>query len=210
MSNRKKLTSRLRLETLEERANPSSYINYSTGELVIHSTTNATVDQVNISNVQYYRVKEHGTTRAYHPVVSVNSGAVIFHGTESGDYFRNYTGLRTYAYGNGGNDTLHGSSNVDYLYGGNGYDSLYGHGGNDRLYGGNHNDYLSGGSGYDRLYGQSGNDTLHGGDDGTADYLHGGSGADKFQKESYWTGWYWANRDNPVDFDFWEGDYYYG
>lgn len=62
------------------------------------------------------------------------------------------------ATGGGGNDTIIGGADFNYLQGGGG------------------NDYLAGGTGDDQLLGQGGDDTLLGGDD--ADTLFGGDGAD--------------------------------
>lgn len=246
MTNLKMRNKRLQLETLEERANPSAYL--SSGDIIVVGNNNAdsvTVDQINIQNVQYYRVNESGQY-TWFVASSVNGGDVKFWGYGGNDYFRNNTGLRTTAYGHGGNDTLIGGSNVDYLYGMDGNDYLYGMAGNDYLQGGNHddvlvggsgrdlmwgqnghdrlwgesgnddlvggsgNDRLYGGTGYDRLWGESGNDILDGADDGVADYLHGGSGADQFQRETFWNGYWWVNRDDPADDNAFQGDSFYG
>ncbi len=56
---------------------------------------------------------------------------------------------RSYLYGLGGDDTIHGGINQDYLHGGDGNDSLFGDGGNDWLWGDNGADRLNGGAGFD-------------------------------------------------------------
>ena len=65
--------------------------------------------------------------------------------------------------GGPGNDTLHGTSLIDYLYGNGGNDKLYGYGGMDKLYGGAGSDMLSGGADRDILYGDGGYNTMYGG-----------------------------------------------
>jgi Ca2+-binding RTX toxin-like protein len=100
-----------------------------------------------------------------------------YYGTNLADYY-NYTGSeQLYAYGYGGNDTIWGNTNRDYIDGGDGNDYLYGWSGNDTLWGGNGNDSLDGGTGNDYLYGESGNDTLLGGSG--SDYLSGGGNNDR-------------------------------
>ncbi|MBW8725881.1 MAG: hypothetical protein JF625_12105 [Inquilinus limosus] len=73
-------------------------------------------------------------------------------------------------------DIIHGSDDIEQIYGHEGGDQLYGFGGDDTLIGG---------TGGDRLYGGAGNDTVSGGDDGDAlydeagnDNLSGGAGND--------------------------------
>jgi Ca2+-binding RTX toxin-like protein len=71
----------------------------------------------------------------------------------------------------GGNDTVYGSSYVDFIQGGTGNDVLYGYGGNDALVGQ---------QGNDELYGGNGDDFLHGGsEDAGQDLLEGGAGNDR-------------------------------
>jgi len=81
----------------------------------------------------------------------------------------------------GGNDTVHGGTGDDIIYGQGGNDTLYGDDGNDILYGGSGNDTLHGGAGNDVLDGGSGNDTLIGGKGN--DTLYGGAGSDTFKWE---------------------------
>ena len=100
-----------------------------------------------------------------------------YYGTNLANYY-NYTGSQQlYAYGYGGNDTIWGNTNNDYIDGGDDNDRLYGWSGNDTLWGRNGNDYLDGGTGNDYLGGESGNDTLLGGSGN--DYLSGGNGNDR-------------------------------
>jgi len=100
-----------------------------------------------------------------------------YYGTSGANYY-NYTGSeQLYAYGYGGNDTIWGNTNNDYIDGGDGNDYLYGWSGNDTLWGWNGNDYLDGGTGNDYLGGESGNDTLLGGSGN--DSLSGGTGDDR-------------------------------
>ena len=89
-------------------------------------------------------------------------------------------------YGDNGNDTILGGSNIDLIKGGNGNDSILGYNGNDKLYGdagkdtiygGNGNDYIVGGASDDKLYGEAGNDTIYGNTGN--DYILGGNSNDK-------------------------------
>jgi hypothetical protein len=95
--------------------------------------------------------------------------------------FRGFTQLR----GNGGDDSIIGSSMTDIILGGDGNDTLLGKEGNDTLRGEDGNDGLSGfdgddvldaGRGFDRGFGGLGNDTLTGG--AARDTLVGGDGDD--------------------------------
>lgn len=83
------------------------------------------------------------------------------------------------------NDSITGSSGVNWLFGntgddvlngGSGNDTLLGGVGNDTLLGGNNDDYLAGMEGADSLNGGSGNDSLSGGDGN--DTIDGGTGND--------------------------------
>lgn len=69
------------------------------------------------------------------------------------------------------------ATNVEYLIGGSGADTLVGDGRQNWLYGGPGADTLKGGGGYDYLSGDSGNDALDGG--AGDDDLSGGTGADR-------------------------------
>lgn len=92
---------------------------------------------------------------------------------------------RDFLYGGDGHDTLNGMGATDALFGGNGNDTLNGGAGDDGLDGEAGNDTLNGGAGVDWLYGQQGDDVLNGGADGDAlfggddqDQLNAGSGDD--------------------------------
>jgi Ca2+-binding RTX toxin-like protein len=89
--------------------------------------------------------------------------------------------------GNGGDDTLIGSSARDLLFGDDGNDAVNGLGGNDDLFGGIGNDSISGGAGNDYIQGDTGNDVLNGNDGNDTvlggigiDTLLGGAGNDTF------------------------------
>lgn len=70
------------------------------------------------------------------------------------------------------------SGYTEYLYGGNGPNTIYGLGGDDVLIGQQYNDFLDGGDGGDSLQGNDGDDTLVGG--AGNDNLTGGAGADTY------------------------------
>ena len=79
-------------------------------------------------------------------------------------------------FGQGGHDSITGSSSADRIHGGAGKDRLLGQSGNDTLWGGAGDDTLQGGSGHDLLYGGDG-----------FDHLTGGAGNDRFVLEDFGT-----------------------
>ena len=79
-------------------------------------------------------------------------------------------------FGQGGNDTLTGSSSGDQVHGDGGKDRLLGENGNDTLWGDAGNDTLSGGDGHDLLRAGDG-----------FDFLTGGAGNDRFVFEDVGT-----------------------
>ena len=78
---------------------------------------------------------------------------ILFHGYEGNDTFQNLTSIRSYAYGEGDNDTLLGGEGSDLLSGGSGNDVVIGGKGADTLGGDDHDDLLVGGDGNDVLSG---------------------------------------------------------
>lgn len=74
---------------------------------------------------------------------------ISFNGDNDRDVFYNDTDITCFAWGGGGNDSLHGGSGTDTLQGGDGRDDLYGNDGNDFLYPGQdfHEGEVHGGSG---------------------------------------------------------------
>jgi len=104
-----------------------------------------------VNNVGYYTVTENGHNHWF-AASRVRGGDVFFRGYAGDDFFVNFTGLRTHAWGMDGKDTLIGGSSRDLLDGGAGDDRLYGRGGDDILFGGSGNDSLNGGGGSDHLY----------------------------------------------------------
>lgn len=175
------------LETLEDRSTPSSYI--WNGDLYVvggNANDSASVNYEVYSGVGYYHVNDNGA-HTWYTASSVWGGDVAFYGYGGNDYFVNYSGLRTYAWGGDGVDTLVGSYNADYLDGQNGTDYIYGYGGNDTLIagydwsynyvnGGTGDDWIYGGYGGDTLVGEAGNDWIYGFDGN--DWIYGGTGND--------------------------------
>ena len=102
--------------------------------------------------------------------------AIRFNGNDGDDVFQNQTEIASVAFGNRGDDTLVGGSNVDDLRGGPGNDILLGRDGNDELHGDYGNDRLDGGNGDDDVRGWFGDDVLLGGNGN--DYVSGYLGDD--------------------------------
>jgi RTX calcium-binding nonapeptide repeat (4 copies) len=101
-----------------------------------------------------------------------------FLGNGGDDFFENFTGISSTAYGGTGYDNLIGGSGKDFLYGDSEADWLSGGGGIDTLFGGTGNDVLIGNDGNDMLYGEVGADILAGG--AGDDLLSGGSNNDTY------------------------------
>jgi hypothetical protein len=178
-------STKLGLQTLESREVPAIL---SGGALWVYGTSGSdtvTVDHAVVGGVAKVKVVENGAA-SYFDRSAVTNNSVAFYGKAGHDSFKlTHTGLRAFAYGDGGNDTLQGSSQSDYLEGGADSDTILGGGGNDIVWAGEGNDRVEGGSGNDsvfgqggadRLYGDSGDDTLNGGDQN--DYLDGDTGTD--------------------------------
>ena len=87
-----------------------------------------------------------------------------------------------YAYGEWGDDLIHGTEGNDDIYGDDddtdyfGDDTLYGHGGEDEIEGGAGDDLMFGGDDDDELEGHEGDDTIYG--DAGDDYINTGTGWD--------------------------------
>jgi Ca2+-binding RTX toxin-like protein len=167
---------RLHVEGLEDRKLMTASIN-TAGTLVISQTNGHDTAYVGLEGNRYV-VTEGGSASArktYFNASHVTSGLVAYYGYGGNDTFRNYTSLRTYAWGGDGNDSL---------FGGSGNDNLYGERGNDTLQGSEFgrlsgNDWMEGGDGNDYLYGHDGDDVLIGGnghDFMVGDYWNGGIG----------------------------------
>jgi len=99
--------------------------------------------------------------------------------------------VHDYLYGGDGEDTLHGGPYNDRMWGEGGADALFGNKGQDRLFGGDGRDALHGGADDDLLsgdgdadaiFGEEGDDRLFGGDG--RDSLYGGQGSDALLGES--------------------------
>jgi Ca2+-binding RTX toxin-like protein len=101
------------------------------------------------------------------------------YGTTNSDILNAADGVTSgddYVYGGDGHDTIRGLGGGDNLFGDDGRDRLFGGTGNDWLEGGEGNDDLFGGDNDDYLWGDEGDDELYGEDND--DYLDGGAGAD--------------------------------
>jgi Ca2+-binding RTX toxin-like protein len=100
-------------------------------------------------------------------------------GTVNSDILNAADGITSggdFVYGGDGHDTIRGLGGNDFLFGEDGRDTLYGGDGLDWLYGGKNDDKLYGGDEFDWLYGDKGQDELYGENDN--DWLDGGAGAD--------------------------------
>jgi Ca2+-binding RTX toxin-like protein len=122
-----------------------------------------------------------------------NGGAIL--GTSSKNIldFSGLSAITNVAYidGAAGNDTVTGTGFADDLRGSAGRDLLYGGGGDDHLDGGVGNDKLDGGTGDDDISGDAGNDILT-----------GGAGADRFAFSEMGS----TNRDTILDYSFADND----
>jgi serralysin len=104
------------------------------------------------------------------------------YGTTNSDILNAADGVTSgddYVYGGDGHDTIRGLGGGDNLFGDDGRDRLFGGTGNDWLEGGEGNDDLFGGDNDDYLWGDEGDDELYGEDND--DYLDGGAGADTLE-----------------------------
>jgi hypothetical protein len=186
---------RLNVEGLEQRDNPSSYVQF--GTLYIVGTDTADTVTVHYGpgsaggyygGIYFYpqppalEVRENGTVTA-HPLYSNYTwggspiSRIEFNGRGGDDYFNDYSNrVPVTASGMGGNDTLIGYGHDDYLYGGADNDELYGYGGRDFLWGDDGRDVLHGQGGDDTVYGNNHDDQLYGGSG--RDFLSGGAGLD--------------------------------
>jgi Ca2+-binding RTX toxin-like protein len=93
---------------------------------------------------------------------------ITINGKAGNDTVSNSTSLEMTANGGVGNDWLVGGPAADYLYGGDGTNTIEGRGGNDYIVGGGQTDHIYGGDGNDVVFGNAG-----------ADYLYGGAGDDR-------------------------------
>lgn len=132
--------------------------------------------------VELTQPESTATTNSIYALIS----DTVLSGTSLNDLMTAYGSQAITIHGNGGNDTINGSSSGDSLYGdygrdtiwaGSGADQLYGDIGNDILYGEAGNDVLDGGAGGNFLRGAQDNDTYvnSGGDDYIDEQNYGGT-----------------------------------
>lgn len=97
---------------------------------------------------------------------TIGSGIDTIYGYAGNDDIRGYSPsnideyTNNYLYGGEGNDTVTGANGIDYIYGDEGDDILRGNSGNDELHGGAGNDELFGGGGDDSYFFTSGDDVI--------------------------------------------------
>ncbi len=170
---------KLEFENLEERRLLAATIDYNaTYDIVsIYGTSANDVAEVKLGSPGQVNVVAWDSISTNQRLITEPVVEVRFYGNDGNDWFRNYTSIKTLAYGSFGIDTLVGGGGADKLYGQDGNDQLWGFAGNDELRGGNGDDYVVGGLDVDTLYGELGIDQLWG--EGGIDYLVGGDGADK-------------------------------
>jgi Ca2+-binding RTX toxin-like protein len=172
-------TTRLGVESLEERLLMSCDIDKVGSVLIIEGTNSADVATVWIdgNKLKAKIVCGNGDSDTKTVKNAASVWEIQFTGLGGNDKFDNQaSGKAALASGGDGDDTLIGSSADDTLQGDAGNDLLEGRGGNDELKGGSENDTLKGESGADLLQGESGNDAMYGGDQN--DTMLGGSGED--------------------------------
>lgn len=145
-------------------------------------TTSTADDRLTVKVTSSNAGGSASTSKSY-KLSSVES--IEFHGNAGNDTFKNYTSIKSLAYGGSGNDALLGGNNADKIYGGEGNDYVDGRLGNDKIYGDAGNDILAGDKGDDLIHAGLGNDYLYGGDgrdslDGQSgnDWLDGGAGTE--------------------------------
>jgi hypothetical protein len=185
---------RLNVESLEARANPSSFV--QNGVLCIVGTDNADTVTVHYQPASYspygfylpagFEVRENGVATVHRDYSLYTGGPGIsrieFDGKGGNDYFNDHSNrVPVAAFGGAGHDTLMGYNHADYLDGGGDNDRLYGYGGQDYLGGGSGDDLLRGDAGNDTLHGSTGRDTLTGGAD--LDSFDGGADFDLYRDD---------------------------
>ena len=139
------------------------------GEVLIGGTEQADRAVVSQAGSTVTVTQEGFTTRTFN---QSEVQRVRFVGLGGDDYFENQTAIRSFAYGQAGNDRLIGGSNDDHLIGNTGDDVITGNAGDDYLVAGNGDDVIAGGAGNDRFLGVRGFNELNGGDGD--DIIYGG------------------------------------
>lgn len=115
------------------------------------------------------------------------TGIDTIYGHGGDDYINGYHGgngyssVENYLYGGDGNDTIIGDRGVDTIYGDDGDDILKGNNGADLLYGGAGADDIRGQNGEDQIWGGDGDDIITGGLG--IDVIYGDAGSDTIDGE---------------------------
>ncbi len=166
----------LAIATLEDRTVPTT-VSFESGTLYVTGTSSAETisikqfgGQIQVSGVY----GAHSADEIDQIVVDALDGSDTVDLVAPSGY-EPITNL-VWIYGGSGNDTLKGAEGNDLIFGGTGADKIYGNGGEDLLDGGSGNDTIEGGSANDDVYGDLGNDKVFG--DAGDDFVSGGSGTD--------------------------------
>jgi Ca2+-binding RTX toxin-like protein len=202
-------TTRLRLESLEDRALMAASITLNDGLLTVTGTGQADVIRISMVRNSPGRILPARVTVADTAGVPRQdaSGAVLdrfialsdidaitVDAKSGNDRVEINIARPSTLLGGYGHDTVSGGSAADSIDGGWDNDTLYGRGGDDVLDGGYGNDNLYGGGGDDSVQGNYGNDGVFGGSGW--DTVQGGSGADRILK---WASWVSATENFPGD-----------
>jgi len=144
-----------------------------TGEVLIGGTTQADNALV-VENGNRITVTQQGFGSETFPIADVS--LIRFVGLAGNDRFENQSSVRSFAFGQAGNDVLIGGSGDDRLIGNNGNDQIAGGGGDDFIVAGIGNDRVFAGEGNDRVLGIDGTNEIDGG--GGDDTIFGGESND--------------------------------
>ncbi|HQR08738.1 MAG TPA: hypothetical protein PLN21_18070 [Gemmatales bacterium] len=182
---------RLNIETLEARDCPAIGVSHTNFWVTFNLTSPSDVS-VAVTDIEYLESNLPGK-----PVVKLlqvtahdnlknkdysawirESGInkVTINGGSGADKITVDLAMTTYIYGNGGKDFITGGQGINWIYGGDGDDTLIGNGKANHIYGGYGNDTILGGDGPNYLFGDGDIDDIWGG--GNNDEIHGGSGDD--------------------------------
>ena len=166
MSTQKKRTTKLEIEALELRENPSTTAALIQGTVYVWADSlgsSVTISRPNLTS--NLRITDNQTQKTWTiPQSFLDHTPVVFYGSKQVDKVTaagawNPVTLNGY----GGNDVLTGGQLNDTIFGGSGNDLIHGGAGSDFILGGDDNDALFGEAGIDYVDGEAGNDFLDNG-----------------------------------------------